>query len=127
VSERISTRSQELLATSRVAHLATADQYARPHIVSIVFAYEHPYLYTPIDAKRKSVDDWRELRRVRNVEANGRAAVLVDHYEEVWTRCAWVRLDGVADSPKVTTTGTRSRSSSPNTHSTNACHCAMRR
>jgi len=97
VSERISARSQELLATSRVAHLATADQYARPHIVPIVFAYEHPYLFTPIDAKRKSVDDWRELRRVRNVEANGRAAVLVDHYEEVWTRCAWVRLDGVAD------------------------------
>jgi PPOX class probable F420-dependent enzyme len=65
--------------------------------VPIVFVYEQPYLFTPIDAKPKSVADWRELRRVRNVETNGRASVLVDHYEEIWTRCAWVRLDGVAD------------------------------
>ena len=97
MSERLTARSRDLLTTSRVAHLATADQYARPHVVPIVFAYEHPHLFTPIDAKRKSVDDWRDLRRVRNVEANGRAAVLLDHYEEDWARCAWVRLDGIAD------------------------------
>ena len=97
MSERLSTRSEDLLANGREAHLATADQYARPHIVPIVFAYEHPFLFTPIDAKRKSVSDWRELRRIRNIETNGRASVLVDHYEEVWERCAWVRLDGFAD------------------------------
>lgn len=97
MTERISTRSAELLATQRVAHLATADQYARPHIVPIVFVFEDMTVYTPIDGKRKSVDDWHDLRRVRNVEANGRASVLVDHYEEVWSRCAWVRLDGVAE------------------------------
>ena len=97
MSERLSTRSRELLVSGREGHMATADQYARPHIVPIVFAYEHPFLFTPIDAKRKSVADWRDLRRVRNIETNGRAAILVDHYEEVWERCAWVRLDGVAD------------------------------
>ena len=97
MNERLSARSRELLANGRVAHLATADQYARPHVVPIVFVYEHPLLYTPIDAKRKSVDDWNELRRVKNVETNGRVSVLVDHYEEAWSRCAWVRVDGVAD------------------------------
>ncbi len=95
--EKLSARSLELLATERVAHLATADQYARPHIVPIVFVYEPGVLYTPIDAKRKSVDDWRALRRVKNVEANGRASALVDFYHENWSKCAWVRLDGVAD------------------------------
>jgi PPOX class probable F420-dependent enzyme len=93
----LSARSKELLSSSRVGHLATADQYARPHVVPIVFVYEENVLYTPIDAKRKSVEDWRDLRRIKNVETNGRASVIVDHYEEVWSRCAWVRMDGLAD------------------------------
>jgi PPOX class probable F420-dependent enzyme len=96
MTEAIGARSRELLLSARVAHLATADQYARPHIVPIVFVYEAPNVFTPIDGKRKSVQ-WRELRRVKNVETNGRASVLVDHYDEVWARCAWVRLDGVAE------------------------------
>jgi PPOX class probable F420-dependent enzyme len=90
-------RSLELLTTARVAQLATADQQARPHIVPIVFVYEDPFVYTPIDGKRKSVEDWHELRRVKNVETNGRVSVLVDYYQENWSKCAWVRLDGVAD------------------------------
>jgi PPOX class probable F420-dependent enzyme len=97
VKDRLSARSRELVETARVAHLATADQYARPHVVPIVFVYEDPFVFTPIDNKRKAVDDWRDLRRVRNVETNGRAAVLFDHYEEDWSRCAWVRVDGVAE------------------------------
>ncbi len=97
MSERLSVRSVELLTLERVAHLATADQYARPHLVPIVFVYEDPFVFTPIDAKRKSVDDWRELRRIKNVETNGRASVLVDIYHENWSKCAWVRIDGVAE------------------------------
>ncbi len=97
MSERLSVRSVELLTLERVAHLATADQYARPHLVPIVFVYEDPFVFTPIDAKRKSVDDWRDLRRIKNVETNGRASVLVDIYHENWSKCAWVRIDGVAE------------------------------
>ncbi len=97
MSERLSVRSVELLTLERVAHLATADQYARPHLVPIVFVYEDPFVFTPIDAKRKSVDDWRDLRRIKNVETNGRASVLVDIYHENWSKCAWVRIDGAAE------------------------------
>ena len=97
MTEKLSTRSLELLTLERVAHLATADQYARPHIVPIVFVYEPPFLFTPIDAKRKSVEDWHDLRRIKNIETNGRASVLVDVYEENWSKCAWVRIDGVAE------------------------------
>ena len=97
MSEKLSRRSLELLTLERVAHLATADQYARPHIVPIVFVYEDPFVFTPIDAKPKSVEDWRDLRRVLNIETNGHASVIVDVYNENWAKLAWVRMDGVAD------------------------------
>ena len=94
---KLGARSQKLLTAGRIAHLATADQYARPHLVPIVFAWQDVYVFTPIDRKPKSVSDWRELRRVRNIEANGRVSVEVDEYSEDWTRLVWVRVDGVAE------------------------------
>jgi PPOX class probable F420-dependent enzyme len=90
-------RAQKLLGEGRIAHLATADQYARPHLVPIVFAWQDVYVFTPIDRKPKSVADWHELRRVRNIEANGRVSVEVDEYSEDWTQLVWVRVDGVAE------------------------------
>jgi PPOX class probable F420-dependent enzyme len=89
--------AQDLAATARVAHLATADQYARPHVVPIVFVYEHPRLYTPIDRKPKQVDDWRRLRRVQNVVTNGRASVVIDVWDEDWSKLRYVLLEGTAD------------------------------
>ena len=63
----------------------------------IVFAWDDADLYSPIDRKPKSVQDWHDLRRVRNIETNGRASVVVDEYAEDWTRLVWVRLDGTAE------------------------------
>ena len=82
--------------TARVAHLATSDQYARPHVVPIVFVWSDDILYTPLDRKPKREDDWHALRRVRNIETNGRVAVVIDRYEEDWSHLAWVMLEGVA-------------------------------
>jgi PPOX class probable F420-dependent enzyme len=93
---RLSDAARELLANARVAHLATADQYARPHAVPIVFVWREGILYTPLDRKPKREDDWHALRRVRNIETNGRVAIVVDRYDEDWTRLAWVMLEGVA-------------------------------
>jgi len=62
-----------------------------------VFAYEHPHLYTPIDRTPKRVDDWHRLRRVQNVETNGRASVVVDVWDEDWSRLRYVLLEGTAD------------------------------
>jgi len=89
--------SADLLATARVAHLATSDQYARPHVVPIVFVFDEPHLYTPIDRKPKRVDDWRRLRRVQNVLTNGRASVVVDVWDEDWSKLRYVLLEGTAD------------------------------
>ena len=92
----LSSAARELLATARVAHLATADQYARPHNVPIVFVWREGILYAPLDRKPKRDDDWHALRRVRNIETNGRVAIVVDRYDEDWSRLAWVLLEGVA-------------------------------
>ena len=92
----LSASARDLLATGRVAHLATSDQYARPHVVPIVFVWREPVLYTPLDKKPKRDDDWHALRRVRNIETNGRVAIVVDRYDEDWSRLAWVLLEGVA-------------------------------
>ena len=46
-----------------------------------------------VDAKPKSSTD---LRRLRNIRANPRVAVLADHYEDDWGRLWWVRADGHA-------------------------------
>lgn len=88
--------SRELLDTADVAHLGTADQYARPHVVPIVFVWHDDRLYFPLDRKPKRDDDWHLLRRVRNIETNGRVSVVVDRYDEDWTKLAWVLLEGVA-------------------------------
>ena len=88
--------SRALLESARVAHLATADQYARPHVVPIVFVLSDTKLYFPLDRKPKRDDDWHMLRRVRNIETNGRVSIVVDRYDEDWAKLAWVLLEGVA-------------------------------
>ncbi len=88
--------SRALLENARVAHLATADQYARPHVVPIVFIWRDDRLYFPLDRKPKREDDWHMLRRVRNIETNGRVSIVVDRYDEDWTKLAWVLLEGIA-------------------------------
>ena len=83
------------LARARVARLATADAAGQPHVVPIVFAVLDGRLYSPLDAKPKRVAATR-LRRVRNLLANPRVAVVVDHYTEDWARLGYVLWTGRA-------------------------------
>jgi PPOX class probable F420-dependent enzyme len=78
---------------ARVARLATVDASGRPHLVPICFAIEGDTLYTAVDEKPKRT---RRLQRLANIEANPTVEVLIDHYEDDWSRLWWVRLRGVA-------------------------------
>ena len=78
---------------ARVARLATVDASGRPHVVPICFALEGDTLYTAVDEKPKRS---RRLKRLANIEANPHVEVLIDHYEEDWSRLWWVRLRGIA-------------------------------
>jgi PPOX class probable F420-dependent enzyme len=68
--------------------------------VPIAFAFidapDRLILYTALDEKRKSVADPRNLARVLDIGARPRVTVLVDHWDEDWSRLAWVRLEGTA-------------------------------
>ncbi|HEV8251034.1 MAG TPA: TIGR03668 family PPOX class F420-dependent oxidoreductase [Gaiellaceae bacterium] len=81
------------LARARVARLATTDRDGRPHLVPIVFALDGDTLYSAVDSKPKRS---RRLRRIENARARPDVTVLVDHYEEDWSRLWWIRLRGRA-------------------------------
>ena len=81
------------MAESRVARLATVDPDGRPHLVPVVFALEGDTLYSAVDSKPKRS---RTLRRIENARERPDVTVLVDHYEDDWTRLWWARLRGRA-------------------------------
>ena len=85
--------AEERLAAARVGRLATVTPDGRPHVVPVCFALHEGRLYSAVDAKPKATG---ALQRLENVRASGRASLLVDHYEEDWTRLWWVRVDGAA-------------------------------
>jgi len=87
---------RHFLARMRVARLATTDASGQPHVVPIVFATDGRRLYTPLDEKPKRVEP-RQLKRVRNIVANPRVAVIVDEYDEDWRRLGWVLITGTAE------------------------------
>ncbi len=87
-------QARRRFAAARVARLATVDADGRPHLVPIVFALARDTIFSVVDAKPKRTT---RLRRLRNVEANPRVSVLVDHYDDAdWSSLWWVRADGSA-------------------------------
>ena len=94
----LSAAQRTFLASARRAVLATIAPDGRPRLVPICFvvAGEPPILYTPIDDKPKRTDDPLELARVRDIEADPRVTILVDRWDEDWTRLAWLRAEGRA-------------------------------
>jgi PPOX class probable F420-dependent enzyme len=78
-----------------VARLATVTPDGRPHLVPVCFALlatgDRDVIVSGTDEKPKRS---LSLQRLRNLRANPAAALIVDHYEEDWTRVWWVRVDG---------------------------------
>jgi PPOX class probable F420-dependent enzyme len=82
------------LASARVAHLATAGTDGRPHVVPCTFAVlDAGTIVSAVDHKPKRTT---ALRRLANIAANPRVALLADHYEEDWDALWWARADGTA-------------------------------
>jgi PPOX class probable F420-dependent enzyme len=79
------------VAAARVARLATVGRDGAPHLVPVCFVLAGDTLYSAVDRKPKRT---ARLRRLENVRAQPRASVLVDGWDEDWTRLWWVRLDG---------------------------------
>jgi PPOX class probable F420-dependent enzyme len=92
----LSDAERKFLAQQRVAHLATADALAHPHVIPVCFAVESVTLYITIDEKPKARSP-TALKRLRNIAENSAVAVVVDHYDEDWSRLGWVLMRGRAE------------------------------
>ena len=84
---------RERVKAARIGRLTTVDERGRPHLVPICFALDGETLYSAVDEKPKRS---KQLKRLENIRRRPEVTVLVDHYEEDWSRLWWVRLDGTA-------------------------------
>jgi len=84
--------ARRFLERQRLAHLATADATGVPHVVPICFTLVDETVYVAIDEKPKT-GDLRQLRRLRNIAANPRVAIVADVYDDAeWSRLGFVLL-----------------------------------
>ena len=86
-----------LLETARTAVLATIGPDGRPRLVPICFVVSPGgRIHTPLDEKPKAGPDPKALARVRDIERRPEVGLLVERWDEDWTRLAWVRCEGGA-------------------------------
>ena len=90
-----SPEARAFLERHRVGHLATAGADGAPHVVPVCYALDAAALYFVADEKPKR-GPARRLQRLVNLRGNPRAAVVVDDWDEDWTRLAWLLVRGSA-------------------------------
>jgi PPOX class probable F420-dependent enzyme len=93
-------RELAFLVAARRAILATIDPNGRPRLVPVCFIVDAVgntvRVITPLDDKPKATDDKRALARVRDIRARPAVSLLVERWDEDWSRLGWLRLHGRA-------------------------------
>jgi PPOX class probable F420-dependent enzyme len=85
-------------AAAPVAVLGTLGP-AGPRLVPVTFAADGDVVRTAVDGKPKRT---ARLARLDDIAADPRVSLLVQHWEDDWSRLWWVRADGqarVSDDP----------------------------
>ena len=97
MTNRTTLTETEIVFTNaqRVARLATVDIDGHPHIVPVCYAFDGTQFYIPLDEKPQRVDE-SKLRRVRNILARHEASLLIDQYDDDWSRLGYVLVHGHA-------------------------------
>jgi PPOX class probable F420-dependent enzyme len=97
--------ARALLERERTGHLGLIDDDGHPRVLPVTFALAAGVLASAVDEKPKRAPG-AELARVRWLRRWPPAALTVDHYDEDWSRLAWVQALGrievadVADHPE---------------------------
>src|SRR5262249_25741808 len=81
------------LEAPRVGHLSTAGADGAPHVIPVCYAVDAQAIYFVADEKPKRRPA-RALRRLANLRENPRAALVVDDYDDDWTRLAYLLVRG---------------------------------
>jgi PPOX class probable F420-dependent enzyme len=83
-----------LLETARRGVMTTVDPDGSPHAVPVVFAVFGDEIVSPIDHKPKT---GKTLARVKNLQQDNRVTLLIDLWDEDWTKLAWLMVRGRAE------------------------------
>ena len=86
----------KFLRDARAGHLATVSPSGQPHVIPVCFVFDGLSVYSALDRKPKSAPV-ASLRRVKNILANPKVSLVVDHYEEEWSQLRYVLLLGAAE------------------------------
>jgi PPOX class probable F420-dependent enzyme len=87
----LSEEARAFLDAHRIAHLATVDAHViAPHVVPLCYARIDDRVYFVVDDKPKQPG--RQLKRLRNIAGCPHIALLVDDYDEDWSRLAYLLL-----------------------------------
>jgi PPOX class probable F420-dependent enzyme len=92
---RLTPRASSLIRAARVARLATADAHGKPHVIPICFVFDGKQFFSPIDEKPKRAAP-AKLKRLKNIAENPNVALVIDHYDEDWSKLAYVLIFGKA-------------------------------
>ena len=84
---------EDALRAAPVARLATVGGDGAVRLVPFCFVVVDGWIASAVDHKPKRHE---RLRRLDDIDATGAATVLVDHYEEDWSRLWWIRVRGRA-------------------------------
>ena len=84
---------RQQVGEARSAVLSTVTADGRPHAVPCCFFLKGDVVYSAVDAKPKST---LALRRLDNLAANPATCLLIDCYDDDWSKLWWIRVDGTA-------------------------------
>ena len=84
-----------IIYKARVARLATADPECKPHLIPVVFVFDNNCYFIPIDEKTKRSRP-EKLKRAKNIQQNPNVALLIDEYNEDWTKLYFIMIQGKA-------------------------------
>ncbi|MGC2427548.1 MAG: TIGR03668 family PPOX class F420-dependent oxidoreductase [Nitrososphaeraceae archaeon] len=84
-----------IIDKARVARLATVDSECKPHLIPVVFVFGNDCYYIPIDGKTKQSRP-EKLKRAKNIQQNSNVALLIDEYNEDWTKLYFIMIQGKA-------------------------------
>jgi PPOX class probable F420-dependent enzyme len=83
--------ANEMLRSARVGRLGLIDDADRPRVLPVTFALAGGRIYSAIDQKPKRTP---APARLRYLHRRPVAALTVDHYEDDWSKLAWVQVLG---------------------------------